>query len=170
MMLISFDLKETSPAEVCLKALALWRPSVVDDKVSAGYSPIVGLASNLTENTSSEGVAETRPSAGISRSSAVNLAPAGEPDRPSLHRGTEWIALSDLSPEAYSKPAGIVCPDNSQFNIQAWRAVPIETTRWLTNNGLLGPEHCPIRYSERAKRFILAVTPYHPDGKDFTAP
>ena len=36
----SFDLKAQSPAEVCLKALALWRPSVESGHVAPGSAPV----------------------------------------------------------------------------------------------------------------------------------
>ena len=41
--IVAFDLKGQSPAEVCLKALALWRPSVESGHVAAGSDPVTGL-------------------------------------------------------------------------------------------------------------------------------
>ena len=40
--IVEFDLKGQSPAEVCLKALALWRPSVGSGHVAAGSAPVAG--------------------------------------------------------------------------------------------------------------------------------
>ena len=43
MLAASFDLKSTSAADACLKALALWRPSVISGQIAGGATPVIGL-------------------------------------------------------------------------------------------------------------------------------
>ena len=170
MMVISFALKEQSSAEVCLKVLALWRPSVVAGAVSSGQAPILGFEGEPQTNVSSPSSSDAQPNSTISAPPSVTRNPVTVPTRPTRSGNTEWISLSILSPEAYSKPAEIICPDSSRVSIQSWRSVPIEATRWLIKNGFLRASHCPIKSSERARRYIVAISPYHPSGNGFTAP
>lgn len=42
--IVQFDLKDPSAADACLKALALWRPSVISGQVIGGETPVIGLS------------------------------------------------------------------------------------------------------------------------------
>ena len=48
---VEFDLQDRSSAAVCLKALALWRPSVQSGHASPGQEPLVGTIESLSEET-----------------------------------------------------------------------------------------------------------------------
>ncbi|MYE54105.1 MAG: hypothetical protein F4X34_02780 [Chloroflexi bacterium] len=62
MMVISFALKEDVLAEVCLKAIALWRPAVEHDSVMAATSPIIGLWTTDSSSSRAEFSTVTRTS------------------------------------------------------------------------------------------------------------
>ena len=183
MSAISFDLMAASSAEVCLNVLSLWQPNVEAANVSAAQRPIVGLEAvtarpDVATRAREDSVAlpaqmtteaPTHMPQPVTQPQAIrehHIQPPYAPTRDA----NEWITLTELTPQPYSKPAEIVFPDGSKIAIQTWRSVPIEATRWLIKNGFLRPAHCPIKYSERAKRYILAVSPYHPNGNAFTAP
>ena len=44
----NFELINESAADACLKALALWRPSVISGQIAVGETPVVGLPENQT--------------------------------------------------------------------------------------------------------------------------
>ncbi len=144
MRVASFDIMASSPAEVCLQALALWRPSAVDGKVSAGQAPIIRVAA-----------AET----------------TGYPADSTVQDGTNtsnWVPLSDLSPQGGDDPpAEIQFPDNSRVALGRWNRVVVETVRWLLTNNYLHSSNWRI---QRSTRYIVSDTPIHPNGKEFTMP
>ena len=51
MLAASFDVNEKSAAgDACLKALALWRPSVISGQIAGGETPVIGLPEKLRDN------------------------------------------------------------------------------------------------------------------------
>ena len=50
MLAASFDVNEKSAAGACLKALALWRPSVISGQIAGGETPVIGLPEKLRDN------------------------------------------------------------------------------------------------------------------------
>ena len=56
MLAASFDLNEKSATEVCLKVLALWRPAIISEHITAGQTPIVSSTTELNtiETTTSQ--------------------------------------------------------------------------------------------------------------------
>ncbi|MXX13602.1 MAG: hypothetical protein F4Z86_09160 [Gemmatimonadetes bacterium] len=46
----SFDLTNESAAGTCLKALALWRPSVIAGQIAVGATPVIGLPEKPGDN------------------------------------------------------------------------------------------------------------------------
>ena len=112
---ISFDLKEQSPAEACLKALALWRPSVEAGHVAAGQAPVLDPGS---------------------------YGPEPKPD-PVDHKWQSVSAL-DPQP-GLARPVEVRFPDNSIARVTTWRSVLVEAVRWLVNGNHLNADHCPIQ-------------------------
>ena len=47
---VAFNLVNQSPAEVCLKALALWRPNVQSGGVAVGETPVIREPAGLTDS------------------------------------------------------------------------------------------------------------------------
>ncbi len=50
MLAASFDLKSPSAADTCLKALALWRPSVISGPIAVGATPVIGSPEKQRDN------------------------------------------------------------------------------------------------------------------------
>lgn len=144
--IISFDLKGTSVAEACLKALALWRPGVISGHVQVGQTPIVGLPDEQPSTTKSQPTQKT-------------------PVQP-LSPDTEgWQPLSELNPQkGDSKPTEILFPDDKSVSINTWKAIMVEIVRWLINNNKLNESHCPVG---RAKNYLVATSPKHSTGTNF---
>lgn len=151
MLAASFDLNEKSVAGACLKALALWRPSVIAGQIAVGETPVIGLPDDQPGTTQPRPAEET----------TVQLTP------PDLDE-EGWQMLSEFNPQTGDpKPTEILFPDNSKASISAWKTLMIEVARWLINNNILDKSHCPIKYSDQSKRYIVSDTPFHLDGQSF---
>ena len=133
---ISFDLLNKSAAEVCLNALALWRPSVQSGYVATGQTPIVDLISVQPATTTSQTTLTT----------------------PDDH---EWQPLTEVTPTTGQKPVEILLPDDSRVPITSWVSIPEAAALWLSQNGILDASHCPI---QRGKRYLLSTSPLQPNG------
>ena len=134
-----FNLSDPSPAQACLNALALWRPSVQAGVVTAGHEPVV---TSLEE-------AGTSPQQILSANSTDNE--------------DGWFPLLGLAQELGSdRPREISFPDSSRVSIRYWVGVMEETVRWLTDRGLLTAADCPI---QRGTRNLVATRPEHPRGQ-----
>ena len=154
---VTFDVSAQPAAEVCLQALALWRPSLETGRTVAGHAPIVehALAQQPTpalETTSSQLASE----------------PAASQSTTDVPGEKKWQPLSELDPTGNTpSPSEIRFPDNSRDSTKYWSSVVVEVARWLVMNEHLNPIHCPI---QRKSRYLVATSPVHPDGKKFTAP
>ena len=150
MLAASFDLKSTSAADACLKALALWRPSVISGQIAVGETPVIGFPDNQTRTTDPQPVEES------------TVQPT-EPDQDD----TEWTPLSAFMPQTGDpKPTEIFFPDNSRVSINTWKAILFEVARWLINNNILDTDHCPIQGVGKAKRYLVSTTPTHLELKN----
>ena len=147
----SFDIMAAAPAEVCLKAMALWRPNVEVYSVMVAETPIVGL----------EDIQQRL----VAKSTTLNAASGIVQD------GTDasnWVLLSDLSPKGGdTPPVEIQFPDNRKVALGKWNLVVVESSRWLYTNNYLNASNCRI---QRATRYIVSDAPIHPNGKKFTMP
>ena len=136
--IVSWDLKQPSSAEVCLKALALWRPSLQSGYVATGQTPLVGLVSDQPPIT------------------------IPHPIPPPLD-GHEWQPLTEVEAgRGAPAPVEILLPDNSRAPITSWVDIPEAAVSWLSQNGIIGASYCPI---QRGKRYLLSTSPLQPDGK-----
>ena len=173
---VQFDLSQ-SPPITCLKAMALWRPAVEHGSVMAAEAPLVGLkevennsdvAASVTEAMVKPQVASVSdtpmPRPTIQHASLETSASALRTN--DLQLG-EWMPIKELAPEPNSKPSRILFPDGSDMTISSWVDVSAETVRWLSKNRYLNKRNCPIRVSDRAKRYILSDTPIHSHGERF---
>ncbi len=161
--IVSFDLKEQSTADVCLQALALWRPAVEAGRVAAGNPPIIEAQEPSTaKETSTAYSIPPQPGAGDSDERATPQPPIA-PRPPS-----DGQSLATLEPTPGDLPPDqLTFPDGSTVSIQNWKQVLIESTRWLVGKGILNVGDCPIRYSSRARRYVVHTMPVHLDGKPF---
>ena len=146
-----FDLKD-NPAQVCLKALALWRPSALSGQVSVGQAPI------LNPTQVEPGANPAQPTTTVNP--VIHPPPVAPPQNPDA-----WQPLPEFNAQASPRPAELLFPDNSTAPINYWKSIVVEVTRWLVNNNILRPHHCPIPSSSRG--YIVSATPVHPTGNQF---
>lgn len=152
----SFDLKDLSAADACLKALALWRPSAISGQISAGESPVIGLPDNQKSTTEPQPTEET----------TVQPTESDQDD-------AEWTPLSVFVPQTGDpKPTKVLFPDNTSVPIKTWKVIMIEVAKWLINKNILTKDHCPISGSgtRSVKRYLISTDPAHSTGTPFKAP
>ena len=151
---IAFDLCESDAASVCLKALALWRPSVRSGHVAPGKDSVVGKPHDYTATASSPAPLEVGPQ----RSQVV----------PDSH---DWQELPKVTVVHGQQPVEMLFPDNSKAAMKSWNSAPVEAVRWLTNKRLLSISDCPIMAkSSKAFRYMVHTEPVHSNGNAFTVP
>ncbi len=149
--IINFDLTGGSAADACLKALALWRPSVISSQIAVGETPVIGLSDNQTNTTEPQPAEET----------TVQLA-SSVTDR------EKWQTLSVFNPEPKTQPPGkIMFPDGSRASPKRWYEILTEIARWLVENGNLSESQCPILRGPRSKKSLVDIESVHSDGTSF---
>ncbi len=148
-LVTKFDLLEGSSAEACLKALALWRPSVLEGHVREGNSPVVKTDAGVF------------PPADPPKESEPAVAPAAA----SQHEGT-WVGLMQVpSKKGTSLPQQIQLPDGTTKGIDSWGGILTEITRWLVERGEIKTSSLPLQAASDS--YILATSPIGPTGKRF---
>ena len=153
---VEFNLTGSSAAETCLKALALWRPSVQSGTVVGGDSPLLTTpAQKVDSSTVSPSAPATKTTPSIS-------------DHDQALDQHRWQRLSDISwAKGHPKPVEIQFPDGSDVSIKAWNGLMIEPVRWLTNVNSLTSNQCPIQQSTR---YLVSTDQTHPRGNPMTSP
>ena len=154
--IVQFDLKD-NPAQVCLKALALWRPSVESGDIAAAQPPVV--EPSQIQPSSHDAERARIPTAVIQPESIVPIPENGE-----------WQPLSEFNPKSGDNvPPDLLLPDNRTVQIRNWRSIIVEVATWLVDKNLLGPSNCPIQFSSSRARYVVHTIPTHPNGKSFFA-
>ena len=167
MLVISFALRVDVPAEVCLKALALWRPAVQHVSIMQAEAPIVGL--DTMTRIAAEPVELPASESGPGPHDQPAFQQTSETVTQSSRVREEWILLSELDPAKGGRPRPpsiILFPDNSSHSIQYWNEVTITTIQWLLQNSYLNENHCPIRLPN-GTRHVTASKPVHSNGTPF---
>lgn len=165
---VEFNLMDPSVAETCLKALALWRPSVQSGIVAGGHAPIVDLTS-----------AQSEPALSVSPTPttiAEPTRPIPEPMNQPIPRPRQtldvhgWQLLSDVAPQGTrpDPPTEIMFPDGSSTHIKAWADLMVESVRWLASKNFLTVSNCPIYVSNR--RYLVSTAPSHQTGNPMRTP
>ena len=114
-LVTEFDVLKDSPAEVCLKALALWRPSVEGGRVQVGEPPVVGAGSPTVE-----------PEPPTPPVPHLPVAEAG------------WIALAGHRPgQGAPKPIEVLCPTGKRIQVKSWYGLRQSVVQWLVEDGHL---------------------------------
>ena len=148
---VSFDLLDASPSDVCLKALALWRQNIASGQVGMAHMPIV------TPTDDAPAVAQ-QPAPPVAAPPTQATPPAAVAD---TNEG--WVPLTEFQPSG-NKPNEIMFPDNSTTPIRFWVTIIVESTRWLIKTGRLDATHCPIRLDGSQDRYLVNTEPVHPNG------
>lgn len=149
---VELDLISQSPSEVCLKALALWRPSVESGEVAAGEAPFVGHTHG--QHRDEEGSKPNRKEA---------VEDSG---------GEDWHSTAEATATKGQNPTELIFPDGGAIEVKNWATVLVEVVRWLIESGKLRARHCPIVGSSnpRAFRYMVHTQPLHSNGAPFTYP
>ncbi len=152
----AFSLTDDSPAQTCLKALALWRPSVQSGVVAGGSSPVLTQAPESASSPAPAPIPVVKPTPSV-----VDYEKAMDQH--------VWQRLSDVawSKVHPKKPAEIQFPDNSSKPVSAWNSLMTEAVQWLTDGNFLTSNQCPIQY---AQRYLVSTDTIHPTGKQMIAP
>ena len=126
--IVSFDLKEQLPSEVCLNALALWRFGVESGHVAAGA---VLISEELPSKTKD-----------------ATLQIEGSD-------GHDWRPFSALDPKTIPTafPTGIRFPDGSDVPIPQLYFVVLEIVKWLSANGKIDK---PVPSRSQGKLIVSA--------------
>ena len=147
---VEFDLKDPSPAAVCLKALALWRPSVQSGLAVAAQQSVIAPPEVSPE--------PLQP--------PVTIDPSIRPDD-----GHEWHPLTQIAAATGQKPPiELRFPDDSSAQTEYWYSLTVEAVRWLMGKEILGANNCPIMMGDnpRATRYMIHTQPVHSNGARFT--
>ena len=133
----SFGLTGGSAADACLKALALWRPSVISGQIAGGESPVIGLPDARQSTT------ERQPSGDTSvQPTSLSLNEVG------------WVPLSELNnKKGDPSPTEIMFPDGSHALLKHQYKMLTKVVRWLIENGHLSEKQCPIPLGPQSKNF-----------------
>lgn len=177
---VAFDIKDQSTTEACLNALALWRPSVISNRVESCWPDM----------TIAEALALCRPNVISDRVQAGQTPVTGPIDEPpSTHQPTEetsvqssptenqpqppdeqgWQPLSKLEPKSV-EPNEILFPDKSTDAIRSWIDIMVKVVNWLIDKNILNESHCPIKAPGARTRYLVNTEPKHSNDKKFVNP
>ena len=139
--IVSFDLQSQSTAEVCLQALALWRPAIQSGHVGLGRTLVIELPSQHESSPPEPPIPSTQPTS-------------------QSRDGHEWQPMSDWNPEqGDDRPVEIMFPDGSRAPIKFAYEVAVESARWLVDRKILTSRHCPITKDNRGVRNLVTDDP-----------
>ena len=166
-MVVSFDVEGMTTAEVCLKALALWRSSVANRVVSPAQSPVVVLRPEPARNDPESSLANPVGQATRFSSPSV-LSPTIQPTQTPLSDAPRWLPISEFKPRKHtSPPIEIQFPDRRNTLIKRWNMITIEITRWLLENEFLNQSNWNIRQNVR---YFVSDSKTHSSGREFKNP
>ncbi len=142
---VEIDLKDPSPATVCLKALVLWRPSVQSGSVAPGHESVVGSPED----------SPVAPPPPVMVDPPPPPPPAGD-----------WVPLTQIEVSKDMKPIELQFPDEASVPVPFWYSLMTESTSWLLYNGDLAHGFLPI---QSAGKYLVSTTPTHPNGVQMTS-
>ena len=164
---VAFNLVNQSPAEVCLKALALWRPNVQSGVVAVGETPVIREPAGLTDSQDNP---PTSPVIQKHQPAPPSAIPAPQPMQ-NVVTNQVWIPIPDLKPDGGDEPPiEIEFPDRTYTQLKNWKCVMAEVTRWLINIGHLDESSCPIQAPRARARYLVSNSPIHPSRKPMFSP
>ena len=167
---VEFDLMHSSPADVGLKALVLWRPSVQSGHAGLRHQSVVGMTESKLVSASGRDYESVLSDYAVGLPEN-GLVPATVPNAPPLPQALdehEWNSLTKIPNSPGRKPKEMLFPDGSQTLLKSWTDMLVETVRWLIDNKVLGVGHCPIKSNGTyATRYIVHSQPVHINGNPF---
>ncbi|MXY46201.1 MAG: hypothetical protein F4Y44_04280 [Chloroflexi bacterium] len=158
--IVSFDLLDTPPSDMCLKALALWRQNIASGQVGTAQTPIVTPTADAPDVVQQPEPSVTTP--------PTQSASTSTPSAAIVDTNEGWLPLTEVREDRQRgvKSIEICFPDASRVTKRYWYEVVGEVALWLINMGHLRANHCPIK-PQSGNLYILHTEPYHSDGKPF---
>ena len=153
--IMRFDLRADPKADVCRKALALWRQGFEEDAVET--APAHAKETNAVEMSVHPNAARS----GASEAGNRDVTPLSQ-----RGAGANWVPLSGLVPQTGTSPVELRVPSGDVVTPGSWRRLMVEVTKWLVATGSLSAESEPLR---AGNRYVLASAAQHPDGRPFRA-
>lgn len=148
--IVQFDLLRDSPTDVCLKALALWRPSVAEGHVRASENPVVKVAPSPAPPDAAQ------PSVPPSVGQTTRASPS--------ESQVVWVSLTRVTGKPGTKPALLRPPSGQPISAPSWAALVLKLVEWLISQGKLSEASPPLKVGGR---YVLAGSPIHPSGTAF---
>ena len=85
-----------------------------------------------------------------------------------LQRHPQPISMSEWAPPPKSCPIKVQFPDNSDVQVETWKSLLVEVTRWLVEGNHLKIRHCPILCKLKGRtHYAVSTEPFHSSGKPF---
>ena len=187
-LIVEFAIGAMDTVEVCIKALALWRRSVVTGNVKTSspilpwqqgevarvdpVAPATPTPATLAPSTPTPAALALDALAPNPVIPAPQVAPPARQSTPTIPNvdTSDWIPISEYEPQSRERLSEIKFPDGSTKSIRYQKHIIIEATRWLVLSGLLqpnNPAHCPITNNTR---HLISIDGIHPNGIRFEAP
>ena len=169
--IVEFDLTGTSAAGICLKALALWRPSVQSGTVVAGQEPVVTRSDETGASPPPDPIVPPAVENG-EWLPVPDLPPEIEAKPPPIVHDAGWVSIIHVTPKSRDRaPLAIMFPNQTSVTIDSWKSMLVGVARWLIKSNILTTSHCPIPYSNRShKRYVVSTDAFHSDGSPFSEP
>ena len=177
-LVTEFDVLKDSPAEVCLKALALWRPAVDEGLVREGETPLARGATKSTvieeqvspqwECPECEATIDESETRRIAGHKAVHTRQSRQAEPPTTHpnvASSAWTPLDKLGSVSGTDPVALFLPLGQPETTTKWVPLVSRITEWLVEAGHLKESQLPLRLGP--KRYFLSTEPIHPTGKKF---
>ena len=171
-------MQETAASEVCLKAIALWRPSIVKRKIGVGQTPLI-VPRDMQQPSAPGRVTIDSGETAVRTNSDPSPQPLPvQPETTVPHKpladeySKNWEPITNLSViKGASPPIKILFPDDTTAEIQTWGGLTLETARWLIDNDFLNARHCPVRVSShpRTVQYLVSEKPVHSNDREFTS-
>ena len=101
--------------------------------------------------------------------------PIKAPSDPDSSDSGEWMTFVELgkwgrkdpTKGALVKPLRLQDPVGKEISVRSWAGLIVETTEWLIREGLLTKDICPVQVGKMNARYLVHVTPLHPNGRQF---
>lgn len=151
--LVSFSVQSDPVHEVALKALHLWQPNL------GSAAPVI------VPPESGIGQIRERSDSGQGRT----LIAASDVPETAMVSNSRWIPLTEVRAGGGAKaPKAIRFSKGMEHPIRYWNQVLTEVADWLSREGVLTGQKCPI--GRGYDRYVVHTEAKHPSGKDFFQP
>ena len=101
--------------------------------------------------------------------------PIKAPSDHDLSDSGEWMTFVELgkwgrkepAKGALVKPLRLQDPVGKEISVRSWAGLVVETAEWLIRERLLTKDICPVQVGKMNARYLVNVTPLHPNGRQF---